>query len=77
MTHTPTRLLLIGAGPRAVGILERLVANHDGTPLHIDLVDPQSPGAGRIWRYEQSELLLMNSRAEDVTIFTDDSFTGD
>lgn len=77
MTPTPRRLLMIGGGPRTIGVLDRLLANADatGAALAIDVVDPHPPGAGRIWRYHQHELLLMNSRAEDVTIFTDDSFT--
>lgn len=68
---------MIGGGPRTVGVLDRLIANAETTDvaLAIDVVDPYPPGAGRIWRYHQHELLLMNSRAEDVTIFTDDSFT--
>jgi hypothetical protein len=37
------------------------------------VVDPHPSGAGRVWRYEQSGLLRMNSMAEDVTMFTDDS----
>ncbi|MCC8248855.1 FAD/NAD(P)-binding protein [Saccharothrix luteola] len=71
-------LVLVGAGPRASGILERLGANapelFDG-PLEVHLVDPFPPGAGRVWRHEQSPLLRMNSMAEDVTVFTDSSVT--
>ncbi|WP_367129831.1 FAD/NAD(P)-binding protein [Saccharothrix sp. HUAS TT1] len=69
-------IVLVGAGPRASGILERLGANapelFDG-PLEVHLVDPFAPGAGRVWRHEQSPLLRMNSMAEDVTVFTDPS----
>lgn len=80
MPAATTRLLLIGGGPRSIGVLERLIANHGApglpTPtLEIHLVDPHSPGSGRIWRYEQHGLLWMNSRAADVTIFTDESFS--
>src|SRR5699024_9706938 len=39
-------------------------------PLHIDVIDPHMPGSGRIWRADESPLLLMNSRAQDVTMFT-------
>jgi uncharacterized NAD(P)/FAD-binding protein YdhS len=39
----------------------------------VHVVDPYPPGAGRVWRLEQSPLLRMNSMAEDVTMFTDDS----
>ena len=71
-------IVLVGAGPRASGILERLGSNapelFDG-PLEVHLVDPFAPGAGRVWRHEQSPLLRMNSMAEDVTMFTDSSVT--
>ncbi|MEU6236011.1 FAD/NAD(P)-binding protein, partial [Kitasatospora sp. NPDC047058] len=71
-----TTLVIVGAGPRGTGLLERIVANAPGLlppdrPLHIHLVDPYPPGAGRIWRHAQSPLLRMNSMAEDVTMFTD------
>ena len=70
-------LVIVGAGPRGTGVLERIAANAaelvPGTGLDIHLVDPYPPGPGRIWRTEQSPLLWMNSRAEDVTVFTDTS----
>lgn len=73
-----TRLLLVGAGPRAIMLLERLLARTDEhTLLDIDLVDPHPPGAGRIWRRAQSPLLKLNSMTRDVTVFTDDSCTID
>ncbi|HEU0256932.1 MAG TPA: FAD/NAD(P)-binding protein, partial [Microbacteriaceae bacterium] len=69
-------IVVVGAGPRAIGWLERFAAN---LPLFapprvtIHLVDPYPPGAGRVWRLDQSPLVLMNSMAADVTMFTDDS----
>ncbi|MGX5770133.1 FAD/NAD(P)-binding protein [Microbacterium trichothecenolyticum] len=72
------RLLFVGAGPRAIMLLERVLARADAsTLLDIDLVDPHPPGAGRIWRHAQSPLLKLNSMARDVTVFTDDSCTID
>ncbi len=72
---TPS-IAIVGAGPRGVGVLERLAASapelHPGG-LDVHLVDPYPPGAGRIWRREQSPLLAMNSMAGDVTMFTDDT----
>ncbi|MGW1612067.1 FAD/NAD(P)-binding protein [Streptomyces sp. NPDC002285] len=75
-------LVVVGAGPRATGLLERIGANAselwDGeSELRIHLIDPHPPGPGRIWRDEQSALLRMNSMAEDVTMFTDESSTID
>jgi uncharacterized NAD(P)/FAD-binding protein YdhS len=71
-------IAIVGAGPRGVGVLERLGAKVDpDVPLHVHLVDPYPPGPGRIWRYEQSPLLRMNSMAEDVTMFLDDTVVVD
>ncbi|MEU0027688.1 FAD/NAD(P)-binding protein [Streptomyces sp. NPDC006335] len=70
-------LVIVGAGPRATGLIERIAANapelHDGSGLDLHLVDPHAPGAGRVWRAAQSPLLWMNSHAEDVTMFTDET----
>ncbi|MHA5051639.1 FAD/NAD(P)-binding protein [Streptomyces sp. SD15] len=70
-------LVIVGAGPRGTGLLERIAANapelYAGSGLDIHLVDPYPVGAGRIWREEQSPLLWMNSQAEDVTMFTDET----
>ncbi|AZS88153.1 FAD/NAD(P)-binding protein [Streptomyces griseoviridis] len=70
-------LVIVGAGPRGTGLIERIAANapelYDGSSLDIHLVDPYPPGGGRIWRQAQSPLLWMNSHAEDVTMFTDET----
>ena len=44
-----------------------------GRPLRVHLVDPHRAGTGRVWRPDLHPLLWMNSMAEDVTMFTDDS----
>ncbi|MFI6025772.1 FAD/NAD(P)-binding protein [Amycolatopsis magusensis] len=67
---------VVGAGPRGVGLLERLAANAPEFatgPLTVHLIDPFPAGAGRVWRFAQSPLLRMNSMPEDVTMFTDDT----
>ena len=74
-------VVIVGAGPRGVGVLERMVAGAPGMHadvlagpgLDVHLVDPYPAGAGRIWRHAQSPLLAMNSMAADVTMWTDDS----
>jgi uncharacterized NAD(P)/FAD-binding protein YdhS len=70
-------IAVVGAGPRGVGFLERLSANVTellpDRQIEVHFFDPFPPGAGRVWRHEQSPLLRMNSMAEDVTMFTDDS----
>ncbi|WP_187977988.1 FAD/NAD(P)-binding domain-containing protein [Mycetocola sp. JXN-3] len=77
-TAPAASLVVLGAGPRAVGVLERLAANRAelwpaGTPLTVHLVDPHPAGPGRIWRHNQSPLLKLNSMAADVTMFTDET----
>jgi len=76
-----TSIVIVGGGPRAAGLVERLGTSaaelFPGAPLEIHVVDPHPPGAGRVWRYEQSALLRMNSMAEDVTMFTDASVVCD
>ncbi|WP_103354088.1 FAD/NAD(P)-binding domain-containing protein [Amycolatopsis sp. CA-128772] len=73
----PFTLAVVGAGPRGVGVLERLGANAGellgGRRVEVHLIDPYPPGPGRVWRYDQSPLLRMNSMPEDVTMYTDDS----
>ncbi|MFF2242903.1 FAD/NAD(P)-binding protein [Arthrobacter sp. NPDC058130] len=69
-------VVLIGGGPRTAGLLERLAANRPellSGALQIHVVEPHTPGAGRIWRYEQHPGLMLNSAAADVTMFTDAS----
>ncbi len=69
-----SRLVIVGGGPRAIMLLERIVARSDAaSDLRIDLVDPHPLGAGRIWRRAQSPLLKLNSMAQDVTVFTDET----
>ncbi|MGW1404119.1 FAD/NAD(P)-binding protein [Streptomyces sp. NPDC002405] len=73
------RVCIVGAGPRGLSVLERICANERAAPsprrVTIHLVDPCRPGAGRVWRTDQSRLLLMNTVASQVTVFTDDTVT--
>lgn len=70
-------LAIVGAGPTASSLLERLSANVPellgGRPLRVHLIDPHRAGTGRVWRPDLHPLLWMNSMAEDVTMFTDDT----
>lgn len=73
----PLEVALIGAGPTAASLFERIAANLPellpDRALRIHLVDPHRAGTGRVWRPDQHSLLWMNSMAEDVTLFVDDS----
>ncbi|MFL6119266.1 FAD/NAD(P)-binding protein, partial [Actinophytocola sp.] len=73
---TAHAIAIVGAGPRGIGLLERIAANAPELlrgRLTVHLVDPFPPGPGRVWRFAQPPLLRMNSMPEDVTMFTDDS----
>jgi uncharacterized NAD(P)/FAD-binding protein YdhS len=75
----PFELVIIGAGPRAICLLERISANApellECRSMVVHLVDPFPPGSGRIWRADQSPLLRMNSRPDQVTMFPGASVT--
>ncbi|MCK2244837.1 MULTISPECIES: FAD/NAD(P)-binding protein [unclassified Crossiella] len=70
-----TVVCVVGAGPRGTSVLERLCANSRalGTRLEVHVVDPYPPGAGAVWRSDQSAGLLMNTVAAQVSLFTDAS----
>jgi uncharacterized NAD(P)/FAD-binding protein YdhS len=74
-------LAIVGAGPRGVGILERLLASAGellgAEPLVVHLIDPYPPGAGRVWRHDQSPLMRLNSMARDITVWTDETVAMD
>jgi uncharacterized NAD(P)/FAD-binding protein YdhS len=74
-------IAVVGAGPTAIGVLERLVASapefHRGGRLQVHLIDPHPPGGGRVWRAAQSSLLWANSLAADVTVLPDPSVAVD
>ncbi|MEU5978902.1 FAD/NAD(P)-binding protein [Streptomyces sp. NPDC047315] len=83
--HTPApghrsrraEICVVGAGPRGLSLLERLCANERARPgrgeLVIHVVDPAVPGAGAVWRSDQSRHLLMNTVASQITVYTDAS----
>lgn len=73
----PAEIVIVGGGPRATGVLERILANVPGMlparELHVHVVDPYPPGAGRVWRAGQSPLMWVNVPARDITMFTDET----
>ncbi|MGP3968231.1 FAD/NAD(P)-binding protein [Streptomyces sp. 6N223] len=68
-------VVVVGGGPRAVAVVERLTARHRTTapPVRVALVDRTEVGAGATWRTDQSPLLLNNTYSAHTTIYTDDS----
>ncbi len=78
MSYMPT-LAIIGGGPRGISVLERIVAAAPtlptSLPLDVHLVDDTEPGAGRVWRTDQTRTLCMNTLADAVTLFTEPGST--
>ncbi|MGM1057956.1 FAD/NAD(P)-binding protein [Saccharothrix sp. Mg75] len=72
--RTDVEVAIVGAGPRGLSVLERLLvragrAPHQGL-VRVHLFEPGEPGAGRIWRTTQSEWFLMNTAAGEVSVFS-------
>jgi len=67
-------LILVGIGPRGLGILERLnaVFHHENPEWGMDvhLVDPGAPGQG-VHCDDQPDYLLTNTVASQITMFSD------
>lgn len=65
-------LAIIGAGPRGLITLERLIAwqqaDSSNSPLTIDLYDPYGVG-GRVWSPTQPHELIMNTAAQQISLF--------
>ncbi len=70
------RIVIIGAGPRGLSVVERLAAHAAVRPeknLDVHLVDPFPPGAGHVWRSDQSRLFLMNTPSFFPTVVPSDA----
>ncbi|MCM3661389.1 FAD/NAD(P)-binding protein [Georgenia satyanarayanai] len=70
----PHAVVIVGGGPRAVSVVERLTAR--GTPerpVRVVVVDRFEVGAGATWRTDQSPQLLNNTYSAHTTIYPDDS----
>jgi len=72
-------ICVVGLGPRGLSVLERLCTNALATDerVTVHVVDPFADTGGRVWRTTQPGVLLMNTVASQVTMFTDDSVTCD
>ncbi|MFF9143379.1 FAD/NAD(P)-binding protein [Streptomyces sp. NPDC014861] len=67
-----TSIALVGGGPRAMSVLERLAARAAGSgePLDIHVIDAVQVGCGRVWRTDQPDWYLMNTVAGEITAFS-------
>ena len=70
-SSAPTSLALVGAGVRGTQLLLQLsrTLRADGDTLDLHVIDPFPFGAGRTWRTDQSDALLMNGPTESVSAF--------
>ncbi|MDU4092754.1 MAG: FAD/NAD(P)-binding protein [Pantoea sp.] len=67
------RIAIIGNGPRALSVLERLAARLISQPqaaVEIHYIDKAHAGTGRIWRQDQDQAFVMNTVAEEVSAFS-------
>jgi uncharacterized NAD(P)/FAD-binding protein YdhS len=70
---------IIGLGSRGLGVLERVVTlagrGSAGGPVRIEVVDPSCDGAG-VHTTDQPDYLLLNTIAEQVSMFPDEHTVG-
>ena len=76
--RTPLRrLAVIGAGPRGIAVIERLVAASRTEAwrgsVEVHLIDPHVDRGGAVWRTDQSRALLMNTATCQTTMYPDAS----
>ncbi len=69
------RVAVVGAGPRGLAIVERVVSlgATTGRQLDLDWYDDTSFGAGRVWSPHQTTALLMNTVCSQLSAFPDAS----
>ncbi|MFF4389881.1 FAD/NAD(P)-binding protein [Streptomyces sp. NPDC001552] len=70
----PWTVAIIGSGPRGLSVLERmalrLAQSPPTTPMVIHLIDAVEVGCGRVWRTDQPAYLLMNTVADEISMFS-------
>lgn len=71
------RVAVIGAGPRGIAVLERIVAASATDAfrgeLEVHLIDPHVDRGGAVWRTDQPPVLLMNTATSQTTMYPDAS----
>ncbi|APU15457.1 MULTISPECIES: FAD/NAD(P)-binding protein [Actinoalloteichus] len=70
------RIAVIGAGPRGLSVLERVVSHTrlPGPATELLLIEPGEPGVG-VHDVKQPDYLLLNTIAAQLTIFSDEHMT--
>jgi hypothetical protein len=72
--HADLAVAIVGMGPRGLSVLERLLIDLTEHPttqrVLIWAIDPDEPGAGRIWRTTQPEWFMMNTAAGEVSVYS-------
>lgn len=70
------KIAIIGAGPRGMQTLERIVAwqknEFPNKKIEINIFDPFSIG-GRVWTANQPHELIMNTASQHITLFYDNT----
>ncbi|MFE5079695.1 FAD/NAD(P)-binding protein [Streptomyces mirabilis] len=70
----PWTVAVIGSGPRGLSVLERmalrLAQSPPSVPVIIHIVDAVEVGCGRVWRTDQPAYLLMNTVADEISMFS-------
>jgi len=71
----PATVAVVGASVRGTIALDRIRARASkflgDKNIDVVVVDPHTPGAGRIWREDQPASLVMNTLSATTTVFTD------
>jgi uncharacterized NAD(P)/FAD-binding protein YdhS len=69
----PERIAILGIGPRGISVIERISARMHGRkarrPVLIYAIDDVEVGCGKIWRTDQPDWLIMNTRCRNATMF--------
>ncbi|RKD35564.1 MULTISPECIES: FAD/NAD(P)-binding protein [unclassified Rhizobium] len=69
----PERIAIVGTGPRGISVIERIASKlterQTLRPLVIYAIDSVEVGCGRIWRTDQPDWLIMNTRCKNATMF--------
>lgn len=69
----PERIAIVGTGPRGLSVIERIASKLTERktlrPLIVYAIDSVEVGCGRIWRTDQPDWLIMNTRCKNATMF--------